>query len=157
MIGYPLVFRALRERIGLRRCRWAGTGAAAIAPEVIEFFHGLGINLYELYGMTENSAIATVNFVGRMKLGTVGEPYPEIELKLDPETGEILTKHPGVFKGYWNKPDKTAETFTEDGWLRTGDVGEWVDGPTSRSSTGSNTSSSRPAARTSPLGDRELA
>ncbi len=127
-IGYPLVFRALRERIGLRRCRWAGTGAAAIAPEVIEFFHGLGINLYELYGMTENSAIATVNFVGRMKLGTVGEPYPEIQLKLDEETGEILTKHPGVFKGYWNKPDKTAETFTDDGFLRTGDVGVWVDG-----------------------------
>ncbi|MDH4308263.1 MAG: AMP-binding protein, partial [Acidimicrobiia bacterium] len=128
LIGYPLVFRALRERIGLRRCRWAGTGAAAIAPEVIEFFHGLGVNLYELYGMTENSAIATVNFVGRMKLGTVGEPYPGIEFRLDEETGEILTKHPGVFKGYWNKPDKTAETFTDDGFLRTGDVGVWVDG-----------------------------
>jgi long-chain acyl-CoA synthetase len=127
-IGYPLVFRALRERIGLRRCRWAGTGAAPIAPEVIEFFHGLGVNVYELYGMTENSAVATVNFVGRMKLGTVGEPYPGIELELDPDTGEILTKHAGVFKGYWNKPQQTADTFTEDGFLRTGDVGEWVDG-----------------------------
>ncbi len=127
-IGYPLLFRALRERIGLRRCRWAGTGAAAIAPEVIEFFHGLGVNLYELYGMTENSAVATVNFTGRMKLGTVGEPYPGTELKLDPDTGEILTKHPGVFKGYWNKPQQTADTFTEDGFLRTGDVGELVDG-----------------------------
>ena len=61
-------------------------------------------------------------------LGTVGEPYPGIELRLDDRTGEILTRHPGVFKGYWNKPDKTAETFTEDGWLKTGDVGEWVDG-----------------------------
>jgi long-chain acyl-CoA synthetase len=127
-IGYPLVFRAMRERIGLRRCRWAGTGAAAIAPEVIQFFHGLGVNLYELYGMTENSAVATVNFVGRMKLGTVGEPYPDIELRLDPETGEILTKHPGVFQGYWRLPEKTAEAFTEDGFLKTGDVGEWVDG-----------------------------
>ncbi len=127
-IGYLFIFRALRERIGLRRCRWAGTGAAAIAPEVIQFFHGLGINLYELYGMTENSAVATVNFYGRMKLGTVGEPYPGIGLRIDPETGEIQTKHPGVFKGYWNKPDKTAEAFTEDGWLRTGDVGVWVDG-----------------------------
>jgi long-chain acyl-CoA synthetase len=126
--GYPLVFRAIRERIGLRRVRWAGTGAAAIAPEVIEFFHGLGVNLYELYGMTENSAVATVNFVGRMKLGTVGEPYPGTELELDPETGEILCKHPGVFKGYWNKPEQTAATFTEAGFLRTGDVGEWVDG-----------------------------
>ncbi|MDH3517960.1 MAG: AMP-dependent synthetase/ligase, partial [Acidimicrobiia bacterium] len=127
-IGYPLVFRALRERIGLRRCRWAGSGAAPIAPEVIQFFHGLGLDVYELYGMTENAAIATVNFVGRMKLGTVGEPYPEIGLRLDEETGEIQTKHPGVFVGYWNKPEKTAEAFTDDGWLKTGDVGEWVDG-----------------------------
>ncbi len=127
MIGYPLVFRALRERIGLRRCRWAGTGAAPIAPEVIEFFHGLGVNLYELYGMTENAAVATNNFHGRMKLGSVGEPYPGIGLRIDPETGEIQTKHAGVFRGYWNKPEQTEDAFTHDGWLRTGDVGEWVD------------------------------
>ncbi|MEX2654450.1 MAG: AMP-binding protein [Acidimicrobiia bacterium] len=127
-IGYPLVFRALRERIGLRRARWAGTGAAAIAPEVIEFFHGLGVDVYELYGMTENSAVATYNPVGNMKLGTVGVPYPGIGLRIDEETGEIQTKHDAVFKGYWNKPEKTAETFTDDGWLKTGDVGEWVDG-----------------------------
>ena len=128
MIGYPLVFRALRERIGLRRCRWAGTAAAPIAPEVIEFFHGLGVNLYELYGMTENAAVATNNFPGRMKLGSVGEPYPGIGLRIDAETGEIQTKHQGVFRGYWNKPEQTEEAFTDDGWLRTGDVGEWVDG-----------------------------
>ena len=78
--------------------------------------------------MTENSAIATANFVGRMKLGTVGEPYPDIGFRIDEETGEIQVKHAGVFAGYWNKPDKTAETFTADGWLMTGDVGEWVDG-----------------------------
>jgi long-chain acyl-CoA synthetase len=128
MIGYPLVFRALRERIGLRRCRWAASGAAPIAPEVIEFFHGLGVNLYELYGMTENAAVATNNFHGGMKLGTVGEPYPGIGFRIDPQTGEIQTKHRGVFRGYWNKPEKTAEAFTDDGWLCTGDVGEWVDG-----------------------------
>jgi len=63
-----------------------------------------------------------------MKLGTVGEPYPGIELRIDETTGEIQTKHPGNFAGYWGKPDKTAETFTDDGWLMTGDVGEWVDG-----------------------------
>jgi len=78
--------------------------------------------------MTENSAVATANFVGRMKLGTVGEPYKEIEFRIAEGTGEIQTKHDGVFKGYWNKPEKTAETFTPDGWLMTGDVGEWVDG-----------------------------
>ena len=75
-----------------------------------------------------NVAVATVNFDGRVKLGTVGEPYPDIGFRIDEETGEIQTKHPGVFKGYWNKPDKTTETFTDDGWLKTGDVGEWVDG-----------------------------
>jgi long-chain acyl-CoA synthetase len=127
-VGQPLVFRALKERIGLRRCRHAASGAAAIAPEVLEFFIGIGVPVFELYGMTENAAVATCNFAGRMKLGTVGEPYADIGLRIDETTGEIQTKHPGVFKGYWNKPDKTAETFTSDGWLMTGDVGEWVDG-----------------------------
>ena len=127
-IGYPLIFRALLERIGLRRCRWAGSGAAPIAPEVLEFFMGLGVPVYELYGMTENSAVATFNPAGDMKLGTVGIPYPGTELRIDEGSGEIQTRHPGVFKGYWNKPEKTAETFTDDGFLKTGDVGEWVDG-----------------------------
>ncbi len=128
MIWRPLVFRALLDRIGLRRCRWAGSGAAAIAPEVLEFFLGIGVPVYELYGMTENTAIATLNFGSRMKLGTVGEPHDGIGLRIDAETGEIQTKHPGNFLGYWNKPEATRETFTEDGWLKTGDVGVWVDG-----------------------------
>ena len=70
------MLRALKERIGLRRCRYAASGAAPIAPEVLEFFTGIGVPVFELYGMTENTAIATANFPGRMKLGTVGEPYP---------------------------------------------------------------------------------
>lgn len=123
-----LYFRSLKERIGLRRCRYAASGAAPIAPEVLEFFMGLGLPVYELYGMTENAAVATTNYPGRAKVGTVGEPMVEGTLRIDPETGEIQTKHDGVFKGYWNKPDKTAEAFTDDGWLCTGDVGEWVDG-----------------------------
>ena len=129
-IGWVLVFRALRERMGLRFCRYAASGAAPIAPEVLEFFIGVGLNVYELYGMTENTAVATSNFHGRMKLGTVGEPYDEIAdgFRIDEETGEIQVKHGGVFAGYWGKPEQTAETFTDDGWLKTGDVGEWVDG-----------------------------
>ena len=123
-----LFFRSLKERIGLRRCRYAASGAAPIAPEVLEFFLGLGLPIYELYGMTENVAVATSNFPGDAKVGTVGVPYVEGTLRIDEETGEIQTRHPGVFKGYWNKPEKTAETFTDDGWLKTGDVGEWVDG-----------------------------
>jgi len=128
IVGYPIVFRALKERIGLRRVRYAASGAAPIAPEVIRDFLGLGVPLFELYGMTENSAVATCNFPGANKVGTVGIPYPETELRIDEDTGEIQTRNPGVFKGYWNKPEKTAEAFTEDGWLKTGDVGEWVDG-----------------------------
>ena len=128
LIGYPIVFRALKERIGMRRVRYAAVGAAPIAPELIQYFLGMGVPLFELYGMTENSAVATCNFPGSNKVGTVGAPYPGIGLRIDQETGEIQTKHPAVFKGYWNKPEKTAEAFTEDGWLRTGDVGEWVDG-----------------------------
>ncbi len=127
-IFYPLVFRALQERVGLRHCRRAASGAAPIAPEVLQFFMGIGIEVFELYGMTENSAVATVNYPGRLKLGTVGEAYDGIGLRIDEETGEIQTKHEGNFLGYWQKPEKTAETFTEDGWLKTGDVGEWVDG-----------------------------
>jgi len=89
---------------------------------------GLGIPVYELYGMTENAAVATLNFHHRVKLGTVGEPYPDIGLRIDEETGEIQTKHAGNFVGYLNRPEATGEMFTEDGWLKTGDVGVWVDG-----------------------------
>jgi long-chain acyl-CoA synthetase len=127
-LGYPFLFRALRDRVGLRKVRAAGSGAAPIAPEVLKFFFGIGVTIYEVYGMTENAAVATVNRPGRVKLGTVGEPQPGIELRIDEQTGEILTRHPGNFAGYWNKPDKTAETIDADGWLHTGDVGEWVDG-----------------------------
>ena len=127
-IGNVLLFRALKERLGLSRCRHGITAAAPIAPEVIEFFMGLGVPVYEAYGMTENSAISTTNRPGRVRLGTVGEPYESIELKLDDETGEILVRHPGVFAGYWRNPEATASTIDEDGWLHTGDVGEWVDG-----------------------------
>jgi long-chain acyl-CoA synthetase len=126
-LGYPFLFRSLRKRLGLERCRFAGSGAAPIAPELLQWFYGLGVVIHEIYGMTENSAVATANRPGRTKVGTVGEPHPGVELRLD-ETGEILTRHPGVFAGYWGKPDKTAEVLDDDGWLRTGDVGEWVDG-----------------------------
>jgi long-chain acyl-CoA synthetase len=128
LIGYPLVFRALKERIGMRRVRYSASGAAPIAPEVIRDFLGLGVPVFELYGMTENAAVATCNFAGANKVGTVGEPYPNTEFRIDEDTGEIQTRSPAVFKGYWNKPELTADAFTEDGWLKTGDVGEWVDG-----------------------------
>jgi long-chain acyl-CoA synthetase len=135
-IGWVFWYRALRERMGLRRVRYAASGAAPIAPEVLKFFMGVGVPMHEVYGMTENTAVATGNRPGRIKLGTVGEPQPGVELRiepLDPATGhtgpgEILTRHPGTFVGYFRDPEATARVKTEDGWLRTGDVGEWVDG-----------------------------
>jgi long-chain acyl-CoA synthetase len=127
-LGDVFLYRSLRERVGLRRIRYAVSAAAPIAPEILEFFMSIGVPIYEAYGMTENCGVATTNRPGRTVLGSVGEPYMGCELKLDPETGEILTRHPAVFAGYWNMPDATARTIDDDGWLHTGDVGEWVDG-----------------------------
>jgi long-chain acyl-CoA synthetase len=124
-VGEVFLFRALKERLGLRHCRLAISGAAPIAPEILEWFLGIGVPMVEAYGMTETSAIATSNNLGDIKLGTVGTPLEEGHVRLDEETGEILIRHGGVFAGYWNKPEKTAETIDEDGWLHTGDVGEW--------------------------------
>ena len=119
----------MTRALGLRRCRYAGSGAAPIAPEVLEFFIGIGVPVFELYGMTENSAVATANFVGPDEARHRRRAVPGHRSSAStPRPSEIQTKHAGVFAGYWNKPDKTAETFTDDGWLMTGDVGEWVDG-----------------------------
>ena len=127
-IGNVFLFRALKDRIGLRKCRYAASGAAPIAPEVLKWFMGIGVPMHEVYGMTENTAVATANRPGRIKLGTVGEPYPNVELRIDEQTGEIRTRHPGVFAGYWQNEEATRTTVDADGWLHTGDVGEWVDG-----------------------------
>ncbi|WP_084960511.1 AMP-dependent synthetase/ligase [Thermoactinospora rubra] len=127
-VGWLLCYRALRERLGMRRVRYAASGAAPIAPDVLKFFMGIGVRMHEVYGMSENTAIATANRPGRVKLGTVGEPHPGVELRIDEQTGEILTRHPGTFAGYWGKPEATADVVDADGWLHTGDVGEWVDG-----------------------------
>jgi long-chain acyl-CoA synthetase len=127
-IGWIFFFRALRERIGVLRVRYAASGAAPIAPDVLKFFMGIGVPMHEVYGMTENTAVATGNRPGRVKLGTVGEPHPGVELRIDDNTGEILTRHPGTFVGYFRDPEATAEAMDPDGWLHTGDVGEWVDG-----------------------------
>ncbi|MDV6011462.1 AMP-binding protein [Haloechinothrix sp. LS1_15] len=128
LLGWLVLFRPLRDRIGMRKVRFAASGAAPIAPEVLKFFMGIGVPMHEVYGMTENTAVATANRPGRVKLGTVGEPQPGIELRIDERTGEILTRHPGVFAGYWRNQEATAEVIDRDGWLHTGDVGEWVDG-----------------------------
>ncbi|GAA3539402.1 AMP-dependent synthetase/ligase [Nonomuraea rosea] len=127
-IGWVFCYRSLRERLGMRRVRYAASGAAPIAPGVLKFYMGIGVPMHEVYGMSENTAIATANRPGRVRLGTVGEPHPGIELKIDEATGEIMTRHPGNFAGYWRNPRATADVLDADGWLHTGDVGEFVEG-----------------------------
>ncbi len=127
-VAWVLALRALRRHLGLSKVRHALSGAAPIAPDVLMYFLGIGVPIYEAYGQTENAAVATTNMMGRMRVGTVGEPQPGIELRIDEVTGEVLTRHPGNFLGYWNKPEATAEILDRDGWLHTGDVGEWVEG-----------------------------
>lgn len=127
-VGWLFLFRALRDRIGMRRVRYAASGAAPIAPEVLRFFMGIGIPMHEIYGMTENSGMATGNRFGRVRVGTVGEPHPGVELRIDDQTGEILTRSPGGFAGYWNNPEASRRALDPDGWLHTGDAGEWVEG-----------------------------
>lgn len=126
-LGWLFCFRALKARIGMRHVRYAASGAAPIAPDVLKFFMGIGVPMHEVYGMTENTAVATGNRPGRVKVGTVGEPQPGTELRIDSETGEILTRHGGTFAGYWRDPEATQRVLS-DGWLHTGDVGQWVDG-----------------------------
>jgi long-chain acyl-CoA synthetase len=115
-----LVLDNIKRAIGLHRVRFAGTGAAPIAPDLIKWYRALGVDMREVYGQTENCGLAT-GMPNRIKLGTVGITAPNTELKISPD-GEILLKGPHIFMGYLNQPDKTAETL-RDGWLHTGDVG----------------------------------
>ena len=123
-LAQMIAFRSLRKKLGLLNIDNAVSGAAPISPEILRFFMSLGVPIYEGYGMTENSAIATGNTPDKVKLGTVGTPQAGSELKLA-EDGEILVRHPGVFKGYYKNEEATKEVIDEDGWLYTGDVGEY--------------------------------
>jgi long-chain acyl-CoA synthetase len=116
-----LVLANVKRMIGIARCRWAITGAAPISPDLVRWFLALGLTLREVYGQTECVGVATLTPPGEYKPGSIGKAVPHTEVKLSPE-GEILIRGPQVFMGYFNKPEKTAETIVE-GWLHTGDVG----------------------------------
>ena len=100
----------------------AVSGAAPISTEILEFFYACGVPVLEGWGMTETTALGTVNTLEHVKLGTVGRPLPGVELKTA-EDGEVLIKGPNVFREYWRNPEATRDTFTEDGWMLTGDLG----------------------------------
>jgi long-chain acyl-CoA synthetase len=123
-VAQVICFRALKKKLGLLNVDNAVSGAAPISPEILKFFMNMGVPIYEGYGMTENSAVATGNKPGSVKLGTVGVPQPDVEIKLA-DDGEILVRHPGVFLGYYKNEEATKETIDKDGWLYTGDVGEY--------------------------------
>jgi long-subunit acyl-CoA synthetase (AMP-forming) len=117
------MFSALRTQLGLDEALAVNVGAAPTPVEVLEFFHAIGIPIGELWGMSETCGLGAINPPDRVKLGTVGPPTPGIEIRLD-DDGEVLVKADCVMPGYRNLPEKNDETFTDDGWLRTGDIGE---------------------------------
>ncbi len=126
-----LVFGKVRARFG-GRLRYAVSGSAALAPEVASFIDALGITVYEGYGLSETSPIATANFPGHRKLGSVGKPIPGVRIEIDygatddPSQGEIIIHGPNVMQGYHHRPEEQAKVFTAEGGLRSGDTG-WVD------------------------------
>ena len=120
------LFAGFRETLGLDRVEAISVGAAPTPVEVLEFFHAIGLPLAELWGMSETCGAGTANPPGKIKLGTVGPPAPGVQVKLDTD-GEVLVKSDAVMLGYRNLPDKTTATFTDDGWLRTGDIGAFDD------------------------------
>jgi long-chain acyl-CoA synthetase len=121
-----LVFAKLRERMG-GNIRYFISGAAGLNKDIGEWFDAAGLTILEGYGLTETSAGSFVNRPDRYRFGFIGEPFPGTEYRLDSD-GELLIRGPGVMRGYHNMPDATAEVFTEDGYLRTGDIAEVEDG-----------------------------
>jgi long-chain acyl-CoA synthetase len=117
------MFSQLRKQLGLDEALAVNAGAAPTPLEVLEFFHAIGIPIGELWGMSETCGLGTINPPDRIKLGTVGPPTPGIEIRLDAD-GEVLVKADCVMPGYRKLPEKNEEAFTDDGWLRTGDIGE---------------------------------
>ena len=117
------LFSKLREMLGLDQALAVNVGAAPTPVDVLEFFHAIGIELSELWGMSETCGIGAVNRPGEVKIGTVGPASPGVELKLA-QDGEVLCRGEFMMSGYRNQPEKTAEALDDDGWLHTGDIGE---------------------------------
>ncbi len=122
-LGNILVYGPLRNRIGFSNLRLAYTAGEAIGPELFSFFRSLGINLKQLYGQTEASVYITIQPDGEVYPETVGKPAPDVDIRIEDGTGEVLFKSPGVFLKYFKNDEATASTKTADGWVRTGDAG----------------------------------
>jgi long-chain acyl-CoA synthetase len=115
------LLKALRDRLGFTRVRSASTGGAALGPDTFRLFHAIGVNLKQIYGQTEIAGISCIHRDGEIDFDTVGKPIPETEIVIS-EQGEILSRSPAVFLGYYKNEESTRETLV-DGWLRSGDAG----------------------------------
>jgi len=118
-----LVGKKVLKALGLDACRYAAGGAAPMPPDLLRWYGRLGLPIAEVYGMTENCGVSHATLLGVERLGTVGQPYVGVETRIDPQSGEIQMRSPGVMLGYYKEPGLTAEAIDADGWLHTGDKG----------------------------------
>jgi long-chain acyl-CoA synthetase len=121
-VGNILVYGPVRDQLGLRKARWCYTGGAPLGPDTYRFFRSFGINLKQVYGATEASALISCQGDAEANPNTVGRPMPDVEVRID-DRGEVMLKGPGVFSGYFKQEEATRDTLTSDGWLKTGDAG----------------------------------
>jgi long-chain acyl-CoA synthetase len=119
-----IVKKKILSALGLDRCLFAAGGAAPMPPELLRWYAGLGLEIVEVYGMTENCGVSHATLPGQPRPGTVGLPYEGIDSRIDPASGEIQMKAPCLMLGYYREPALTQDSFTADGWLHTGDQGE---------------------------------
>ena len=121
-LGNLFVYGPLRNVLGMSRIRVGYTAGEAIGPDLFAFYRSIGINLKQLYGSTEVCVFVCIQPNGQVKSDTVGPPAPGVEVKIS-DAGEVLIKTPGMFAGYYKRPEATAEAFNADGWYLTGDAG----------------------------------
>jgi long-chain acyl-CoA synthetase len=125
-LGRWLVYEPLKNVLGFSRVRLAYTAGEAIGPEIFEFYRSLGMNVKQLYGMTEASVFICIQPDGQIKPDTVGVPVTDVEIRIA-DSGEVVVRSPGIFPTYFKNPEATAEVKTEDGWFHTGDAGYFDD------------------------------
>jgi long-subunit acyl-CoA synthetase (AMP-forming) len=127
LLKIPFVSKIIKKKVltglGLEHCRLAASGSAPLSGDIISWYRDLGLEMLEGYGMSENFAYSHITLPGRSRVGYVGEPLPGVEQRIS-EIGEIEVKSPATMMGYYKDEEKTKETFTEDGFLLTGDKGE---------------------------------